>query len=106
MHFWYNYFSLFPCIIMKLIGQKDIISLVDMARDAEEDEEITKKKKLIYGFIARRNSNKKWEIEFSCRRHPECKLQARRGGIREFSRLSGVQKFMELIGITEFTVIL
>lgn len=45
-----------------------------MNRDAEENDEIIEKQKLFYGFIAKRNSEKKWEMEFSYRGFIECKL--------------------------------
>ena len=87
---------------MKLLDEKACIDLVDAGSDEPYDENEPK----IYRFIARLNDRKKWEIELSVAKCKNRKLYARRGEVRELSRLNGVEKFMKKIGVKEFTVIL
>jgi hypothetical protein len=66
-------------------------------------------------FIARRNENNNWEIEFwktyfantNAEQVYRFKLELKRDGkVREFPRFNGVMKFMELVGVKKFTVIM
>lgn len=84
---------------IKYVKQKELIE--------NYRKSLVKQDKSIGGFIARRNSNMKWEIEFSKPPfYPNCKVELKRGKAREFARLNGVEKFMELVGVHEFTVIM
>ena len=87
---------------MSLLDEKACIDLVDAGSDEPYDENESKS----YKFIARLNSRNKWEIELSIAKCKNRKLHARRGEVREFSRLNGVQQFMKKIGVNEFTVIM
>ena len=87
---------------MRLLDEKACIDLVDAGSDEPYDENESKS----YKFIARLNSRNKWEIELSIANCKNRKLHARRGEVREFSRLNGVQQFMKKIGVNEFTVIM
>ena len=87
---------------MKLLDEKACIDLVD----AGSDEPYDKNEPKSYTFIARLNSTNKWEVELSIAKCKSRKLYARRGEVREFSRLNGVQQFMKKIDVKEFTVIM
>jgi len=85
-------------IVMKLLEQNAIADLVSEKR--------------AINFIAKRNSNKEWVVEFlhvptTLYGDPIKKgVRTRRGRKRSFLRLNGVEKFMKLVGAKEFTVIL
>ena len=60
----------------------------------------------ISDFTVNQNANQRWEIEFTYRGTKGYKLEARRGQVREFTRLNGIYKWMLNIGVKEFKVLL
>lgn len=90
----------------KLIQQS---KLIDSYKESLESKSVN------IEFIARRNDNNNWEIEFWKTHFPNTnseqvyrfKLELKRDGkVREFPRFNGVMKFMELVGVKKFTVIM
>lgn len=54
--------------------------------------------------VVRRNVAGRWEVDFIFKETTKCKIQTRRGELKEFRRLNGVLEFMERIKVHSFQV--